>query len=98
MISAKRHYLVNSCVSGSSIGRPPIKISTEQLQLTHSLQYTASQMANHFKCSKSTVYRRSKKENLSFKKHYTVISEDELKIKMEEIRKDHPHIGSIVSV
>lgn len=66
--------------------------------MTHALRFTAKQMANQFKCSKSTIYARSKRENLRFQNHYTEISDIELKKKIEDLHEAHPNSGSVVNM
>ncbi|XP_067653272.1 uncharacterized protein [Haliotis asinina] len=69
-------------------------MSTTQIACLLKKGYTAAKIANHFTCSASTVYNKMYSNAMSMKVKYTHLTDDELRIKVGDIKDSFPNAGS----
>lgn len=77
-------------------GRPSIEISDGQLAQLYSEGFTATSMANHLGCSRSTIYKKLYELNMPMRARYSQISDNELRTEILHIHQEHPNAGYMV--
>ncbi|KAL7382992.1 hypothetical protein ABVT39_003034 [Epinephelus coioides] len=78
---------------GGQTGRPVFQITHEQLQMLLSFNFSGKQIAVILGVSKSTVKRRLRQYNLSFRGRYTDLTDDGLDQHVWEIVSSNDDIG-----
>ena len=73
-------------------GRPKFDIKKEQLEFLTSMSFTWTQISRMLGVSHMTIYRR-RVEFQMFESGSTTLSDDELKLLLTSMRKEHPSMG-----
>ena len=79
-------------VRSSGRGRPKFDISKEQLEFLASMSFTWTQIAEMLGVSRMTIYRRRVEYQMVHESNGS-ISDDDLKVVLNSLRKEHPSMG-----
>ena len=71
----------------SRVGRPPVVINMEDVELLHRFHFTWCQIADILEVSRSTLYRRIQDEGLTLDLTFTNITDSELDHHVEAIKR-----------
>ena len=77
----------------SRVGRPPVVINMEDVELLRSFHFTSCQIADIPEVSRSTLYRRIQDEGLSLDLTFTNVTDNELDHHVEAIKRLYPNKG-----
>ena len=77
----------------SRVGRPPVVINMEDVELLHCFHFTWYQITDILEVSRSTLYRRIQDEGLSLDLTFTNIIDSELDHHVEAIKRLYPNDG-----
>ncbi|KAL7377512.1 hypothetical protein ABVT39_000700 [Epinephelus coioides] len=78
---------------GGQTGRPVFQITHEPLQMLLSFNFSGKQIAEILGVSKSTVKRRLRRYNLSFRDRYTDLTDEALDQRVRDIVSGKDEIG-----
>ncbi|KAJ8925281.1 hypothetical protein NQ315_009109 [Exocentrus adspersus] len=96
----KMNYPLHNGYSADRIkagrGRPSVSISIDQIQFLVSEGFTGVEMAKHFSCSPSTVYKAIYKNGLKMHTKYSNISDEDLETSIRQLNKNYPNSGSVM--
>lgn len=73
-------------------GRPSAVLNIEDVELLRRLHFTWCRIAEILGVSRSTLYRKIEEEGLSRDLTYTAITDVELDLQIEAIKKVHPNM------
>lgn len=74
-------------------GRPQLIISDRQLLLLYNEGFSAREIAEIFRCSKSVVYKLCYERGLKFRNRYSNMNREELTVAIKDLHEQHPNSG-----
>ena len=78
-------------------GRPKVEIPEHQINTLVDMNYTAPQMASHFKCSLRTIHNRLNSLNIRLRECYSQMTDADLDVVIVDLHQTYPNAGYVVS-